>query len=105
VIPSRIPTPAEDRARYAALDRLDRMERMVRDIALGVPRERSAAVADAEDARAWDRLAAAEVEQLNANQIAALLRDTTRNHNGNWTPGMGYGVLDVQKAMAGMAAI
>lgn len=33
----------------------------------------------------------------SATQIGALLRQTTRNPSGKWTPGQGFGVIDVSK--------
>ncbi|MCB8978738.1 MAG: S8 family serine peptidase [Ardenticatenaceae bacterium] len=36
-------------------------------------------------------------QQFNAAQIRAALTQLTQNYNGNWHPGMGYGVLDAEK--------
>jgi subtilisin family serine protease len=42
------------------------------------------------------------LKQLNANQIAAILRVTTQEHSGSWNKGIGYGVLDLAAALHGI---
>jgi endonuclease G len=39
-------------------------------------------------------------EQLNTAQIRAAISQVTQNFSGRWTPGMGYGVLDVEALLA-----
>lgn len=38
--------------------------------------------------------------RLGANQIAAMLRQTTRDYNGRWERGRGYGLIQVAKLLA-----
>ncbi len=48
---------AAGRRRFAAMDRGDRMERMISDIENGIPKDRSFAVVDDKDSENWDSLA------------------------------------------------
>ncbi len=45
------------------------------------------------------RLADQSLAQLNANQIRRALAQSSQNYNGHFTPGMGYGVLDVKRLL------
>lgn len=45
--------------------------------------------------------ALAEEEWPTATQIEAALHQNTRNYSGTWTPGQGYGVLDVAAFLSG----
>jgi len=47
--------------------------------------------------RESQRAADPNVKQLNAAQIEKAIAHMTQNFNGNWTPSMGYGVLDIEK--------
>jgi subtilisin family serine protease len=40
-----------------------------------------------------------DLRQLNANQLRAILTQSTQNFRGNWHQGMGFGVIDVASAM------